>query len=112
VSSVQAAVRSLLLTHELARQTWENDGGGALNLPGLRLTPAQMLEGLARVAGPEAAARVALRPDAALQSLTEGWATRFATHRAAALGFQSDPDFESILRAHLSAAQAVQQEPR
>ncbi len=74
------------------------EGAGAINLPGLTVTVAEMVEALGRVGGPEAVARVRFEPDAGIQRIVGTWPARFETRRALDLGFAPDSDLDSILR--------------
>ena len=73
----------------------------SLNLPGLAATPAELIAALGRVAGPEAAARVTERPDAAIAAISAGWPRAFAPDRAAALGFEAERDVDALLAAYV-----------
>jgi len=69
-----------------------------LALPGLTVTVEQMLAALAAVAGERVAARVHFEPDPFIQEIVNGWATHFDPARGQALGFETDADFEEIVR--------------
>ena len=69
-----------------------------LALPGLTVTVEQMLAALAAVAGERVAARVHFEPDPFIQEIVNGWATHFDPARGKALGFETDADFEEIVR--------------
>lgn len=98
VLSPQAAIAAFLHAHEIPGATW--GPRRALNLPGLTVTVAQMLEALRAVGGGAAVARVQMQPDERIRAIVGSWPARFATKRAAALGFSADADFESIVRAY------------
>jgi nucleoside-diphosphate-sugar epimerase len=100
--SPRAAVAALLHAHELPRERWrEVTGGRSLNLPGLTVTVAQMLEALRAVGGEAAVARVRMAPDARIKSIVQSWPARFEAARARALGFDADGGFEEIVRAYV-----------
>ena len=101
VLSPAAAIAALLHTHELPAERWRASGGGrALNLPGLTVTVAQMLDALESVAGAAARARVSVQPDERIKAIVQSWPARFATVRADALGYRGDRDILDIVRAH------------
>jgi hypothetical protein len=101
VLSPAAAIAALLHTHELPAERWRASGGGrALNLPGLTVTVAQMLDALESVAGAAARARVSVQPDERIKAIVQSWPARFATVRADALGYRGDSDILDIVRAH------------
>lgn len=72
-----------------------------LNMPGLSLTIAEVLDALREVAGDEVVARVRPVPNETIRSIVAGWPQDFAPERALAAGFTADPDFQSIIRAHI-----------
>jgi hypothetical protein len=60
-----------------------------------------MVEALAAVAGERVARRVRWEPDPVTQKIVAGWPAAFDARRARAMGFEADPDFASIIRAHI-----------
>ena len=62
---------------------------------------ADMLAALERVAGPKARALVKYQHDPVIAKIVAGWAYDFEPTRAEKLGFQPDPDFDSIVKAHM-----------
>jgi hypothetical protein len=60
-----------------------------------------MVAGLERVAGPEASALIDWIPDPMVARMVAGWPARIRADRAAGLGLTPDPDFDSVIRAHL-----------
>lgn len=72
-----------------------------LTMPGLAITVGGMIEGLARVAGPERAALIREEPDATIMAIVDGWPRTFDTSRALDLGFTTEKTFDEIVRAHI-----------
>ena len=72
-----------------------------LTLPGITVSIGAMVDALEQVAGERVAARVKWQPDTTIQRIVAGWPTAFDARRARAMGFQADPDFASIVRAHI-----------
>lgn len=70
-------------------------------MPGVRASVADMIAALRRVAGDSIVTRIRRMPDPAVMAMVAGWPTMFETKRALALGFQAEPDFDSIIRAHI-----------
>jgi nucleoside-diphosphate-sugar epimerase len=97
--SPDRAVAALIRAMDLDQGSWGSPA--ALNLSGLSITVAEMLAALARVAGPEARSLVTYQRDPVIEKIVEGWAYDFEATRAEKLGFQPDPDFDSIVKAHL-----------
>lgn len=86
--------------HELASSAWGVNR--VVNLPGISVTVAQMLEALARVAGQKVAERVTWAPDERIRAIVRTWPVRFRTPRALALGFRPDEDIDSVVRAYIA----------
>jgi len=72
-----------------------------LTLPGITVSIGEMVDALAAVAGERVARRVRWEPDPVIQKIVAGWPAAFDARRARAMGFEADPDFASIIRAHV-----------
>lgn len=96
VVSVSCVARSLIRVHDLPQDSFGDTR--AMNLPALNVTVAEMIEALRRVAGAEAASRIAMKPEPQLQAIVDGWPRRFDSARARRLGIQPDGNFDAILR--------------
>jgi nucleoside-diphosphate-sugar epimerase len=83
------------------------EGGLPVNLPALTVSVEEMLATLRKVAGDAVAELVTVVPDPAVEALVGSWPAEFDNTRAAALGLEPDPDFESVVREHLAAAGPV-----
>ena len=86
--------------HELPASAWGFNR--VVNLPGITVSVAQMLEALARVAGTQAAKRVTWAPDERIRAIVKTWPVRFRTPRALALGFKPDPDIDAVIRNYIA----------
>ena len=75
-----------------------------VNLPGLTVTPAEMLDSLERLAGPEARARVRVELDDRIARLMTAWPGAFDLKRPLALGFARDAGVDDIVRQYLRFA--------
>ena len=73
--------------------------GGSLsvNLPGLSVTPAQMLASLERAGGAAARARVRCEIDPAIARVVATWPGALDDRRARHLGFSADRDFDEVV---------------
>jgi D-erythronate 2-dehydrogenase len=71
-----------------------------VNLPGITVSVAQMLDALARVAGRQVAERVRWVPDERIRAIVRTWPVKFRTPRALAMGFRPDENIESVIRSH------------
>jgi D-erythronate 2-dehydrogenase len=97
--SPDKVVEAFVHAHELPSEAWGMNR--VLNLPGLTISVRDMVAALARVAGPQVAARVEYVPDDRINKIVQGWPVRFRTERALRLGFSADADFESVIRMHM-----------
>jgi nucleoside-diphosphate-sugar epimerase len=75
-----------------------------VNLPGLTVTPAEMLDSLERLAGPDARARVRVEIDDRIARLMTAWPGAFDLTRPLALGFTRDAHVDDIVRQYLRFA--------
>lgn len=74
--------------------------GRGLNLPGITVTVAEMLDALHAVGGAAALARVREVPDERVLKVVPHWPARFETARAYALGYPPAPRFTEVVRAY------------
>jgi nucleoside-diphosphate-sugar epimerase len=74
----------------------------SLILPGLAVSVAEMVAALARVAGPEVAARVRWERDPKVERVASTWPGTLDDSRARALGFPVDTDFEDNIRQYIN----------
>jgi nucleoside-diphosphate-sugar epimerase len=102
LASPARAIGGLLCAATSSEQAW--GGRSAVNLPALTVTVADMVAALERVAGPQVSALIDWVPDPAVAAIVTSWPARFRLGRAARLGLVPDPDFDSVIRAHLAEA--------
>ena len=105
VSSPSAAITSMIHAHELAPEAW--GGQRAINLPGIVVTVAQMLDALRELGGEAAAARVRMQRDETIARIVATWPANFQPARGVAMGFARDADFRGIVRAYMAAMKAA-----
>jgi nucleoside-diphosphate-sugar epimerase len=74
------------------------EGRRMVNLPGLSVTPADMLASLERLAGAPTRARVRAEPDQRVMRVACTWPGAFDVTRALRLGFHVDTDIDAIVR--------------
>lgn len=75
----------------------------SVNLPGLTVTPAEMLDSLERVGGPAARALVRCEQDERMMRVVCTWPGGFDIRRSLRLGFRADRDFDTIVRQFATA---------
>ena len=86
------------LVHAARIRTSDLADRRAVNLPGLSVTPQQMLDALERAAGAAVRARVRYELDAHINHIVCTWPGAFDVSRAIGLGFGADRDVDSIVR--------------
>lgn len=97
--SPNTVAANLIHAHELPAAAFGYQR--ALSLEGLTLSVGEMVAALRSVCGDAAAAHVEWRRDPGVEAVVSTWPGRFDSVRARELGFRTDPDFETIIRAYL-----------
>jgi nucleoside-diphosphate-sugar epimerase len=97
--SPRRAIECLLAGFELDAQALQ--GQRSINLPGLSVSVAEMLQALERVAGPAARRHVRMEKDPAIERIVASWPGAWDTRRALALGLQGDESFDAIVRGYI-----------
>jgi D-erythronate 2-dehydrogenase len=98
--SPRRVVEAFMRAHDLPASAWGSDR--VLNLPGITVSVAQMLDALSKIAGAQVLKRVAFKPEARIQAIVKGWPVRFATPRAIAMGFKADPGIDAVIRDYIA----------
>jgi nucleoside-diphosphate-sugar epimerase len=99
ILSPRRAVDALLHAMDLPTAAWGTNR--TLNAPGITVSVAQALAALAKLAGPQSAARVRFERDLAIERIVLGWPAHFSTVRADRLGFRADAGIKDIIRDHM-----------
>jgi nucleoside-diphosphate-sugar epimerase len=99
VLSPSTVIDCLIAGHETAPDAF--GPSRAVNLPGLSVSAGEMVAALARVAGPEVAARVRWERDPRIARMVASWPARWDTSRARSLGFPGDDSFDQIIRDYI-----------
>ena len=100
LASPARAIAGLRCAATASEQAW--GGRGAVNLPALTVSLADMANALARIAGPQVSALIDWIPDPEIARMVASWPARVRADRAGRLGLTPDPDFDSIIRMHLA----------
>ena len=101
VISPESAVGGFVHAHDLPSARLGHQR--SISLPGLSVTVGEMAAALARVAGPEAAARIRWQPDPRITRLVDTWPGLLDAGRARELGFPHDQTFDAIVRAYVDS---------
>ena len=96
ISSPDAATRNLLHAGRVAAASL--GGRRTVNLPGLSVTPREMLDSLERLAGHDVRARVRVDVDPRTARIVGTWPGAFDVSRALSLGFTVDRDIDEVIR--------------
>jgi nucleoside-diphosphate-sugar epimerase len=86
------------LVHAASVPTSALEGRRALNLPGLSVTPRQMLDSLERLVGASARAKVRCEPDERMMRIVCTWPGAFDISRPLRLGFRADGNIDDVIR--------------
>ncbi|MGN5479731.1 D-erythronate dehydrogenase [Cupriavidus basilensis] len=100
--SPRAAVAALVNGIELDGERLGNRR--VVNLPGLSVTAAGMVEALRRVAGDAVADRVTWQREERVEKIVGTWPAAWNAERALSLGFRSDTSFDDVIRAYVEDA--------
>ena len=98
--SPKRVIEAFLHAHDLAGSAWPSTR--TVNLPGITVSVAEMLEGLRRVAGEAVVRRVRFEPDARIEAIVKTWPARLRTPRALEMGFRADADFDTVIRDYIA----------
>jgi len=99
MSSPSHTVDGLIKVFEASRDAF--CGRTALNLPGLNVRVADMLDALEEVAGPAVRARVRFERDERIAGIVANWPTGSTAARAARLGLHPHKNFAEIIRQYI-----------
>ena len=101
VASVDNVVRSFLHLAGLPASALER--ARTMNLPGLTVTPAQIVEAVATRLPAGTRECVQWQPDAHVQQIIDGWPRAFTSQRALALGFEPDASVDALVSAFIAS---------
>ena len=102
ITSPDVVTRNLL--HASRLPAGALDGRRSFTLPGLTVTPAEMLDSLERLAGSAVRARVRLAIDERMMRVVSTWPGAFDTRHAASAGFVADADIDTLIRSYMREA--------
>ena len=100
VASPQCMVDGLVKVYEASRAAFV--GRSALTMPGLNVTVQQMLDALAKVAGPRVRALVRPQRDERIAGIVANWPKGVVARRAEALGIRAETRFEDIIAQYIA----------
>ena len=98
-ASPRSAAR--FLTHAATLDLETLDSRRALNMPGVSCTVAEQIEALRSVAGNDVVKLIKPELDDRIVKIVAGWPRDFQTDRAHTFGFESESNFEQIIRIYL-----------
>jgi nucleoside-diphosphate-sugar epimerase len=98
--SPRRVVEAFLHAHDLPASKWGSRR--VVNLPGITVTVAEMIDAMGEIAGAQTAKRVAWKHDDRIEAIVKTWPVRFATPRAVAMGFSADADIATVIRDYIT----------
>ncbi|MGO4394047.1 D-erythronate dehydrogenase [Variovorax sp. M-6] len=105
MSSPTRTVDGLIAVYEASREAF--CGRTALNLPGLNVRVADMLDALEQVAGPKVRALVRFERDERIAGIVANWPGGATAARAARLGLLPHENFAEIIRQYIDDCAAL-----
>jgi D-erythronate 2-dehydrogenase len=100
LASPAKAIAALRCAATSSGQAW--GGRTAVTMPALTVTVADMAAALTQVAGPQVSELIEWNLDGPVARIVSGWPARIRAERATRLGLTPDPDFASVIRAHIA----------
>jgi hypothetical protein len=97
--SPRRAVESLIAMHDASGDVLGSKR--SVNLPGLSVSVAQMVDALRTVGGDISVARIRWERDDAIERIVGSWPGAWDTSRAHVLGLSADADFEAVVREYV-----------
>lgn len=105
MSSPSHTIDGLIAVYEASREAF--CGRTALNLPGLNVRVADMLDALEQVAGPKVRALVRFERDERIAGIVANWPSGASAARAARLGLMPHQNFAEIVRQYIDDCRAL-----
>ena len=100
ITSPRFAVAGMIAAFDAAQDAW--GGRTAMNLPGLSVRVAEMIEALKHRAGALVAARVRVQKDETISDIVGGWPWRFDPARARAFGLSGPASMDDIVAEYIA----------
>jgi len=100
ISSPETVIENIIHASQLPADAIT--GYRTFNLPGIQVTPAEMIAAMTETVGAGFAERVSYEADAAIARIVGSWPKGFNNASELTLGFKADKDFQSVLQAYLA----------
>ena len=100
ILSPKSVIDNLIVGHEVDGSAFGSYR--AVSVPGMQVRIGDMAEALARVAGPEVAARIKWQHDPRIDRIVKTWPSNFDCAKGLRLGMKADSNFDDIIRAHIA----------
>jgi nucleoside-diphosphate-sugar epimerase len=98
-ASPRTVVKSLIHAYELPAAAFGANRG--VMLPGFVASVREMVDSLARVAGPRVAARIRFQKDPTIAAIVDRWHADFSPKRGLKMGFPTDRAMDDIVKAFI-----------
>jgi nucleoside-diphosphate-sugar epimerase len=103
ITSPDVVIGNLMHAVDLPASALE--GRPTVNLPGLSVSAAEMLDSLERLGGPEARARVRCAVDPHIARIVGTWPEALDVSRPLSLGFSQDRDIDAVVQQYIARSQ-------
>jgi nucleoside-diphosphate-sugar epimerase len=100
VLSPRSVVDNLIVGHDVDGSRFGSYR--SVSVPGMQVRIGDMAQALARVAGPEVAARIKWQYEPRIDKIVSTWPSSFDCAKGARLGMKADSNFDDIIRAHIA----------
>jgi nucleoside-diphosphate-sugar epimerase len=110
IMSPRRVIAAIELLHDLPGERFGDDR--SLQLPAISVSVDDMVAALERAGGTRAVARIAWRPDEAIQRIVDGWPRALDAARARGLGVAPDEDIDAIVAAFIADDLALHADAR
>lgn len=97
--SPRRVIDAFVHAHDLPESAWQVSR--TVNLPGITASVREMVDAMGRIAGTERMKHVLWQPDPRIEAIVSTWPGRFQTPRALEMGFQADPDVDTVIRQYI-----------
>ncbi len=99
IMAPETAVANLI--HGLSLNSDELGNNRIINMPGLTVTVAEMLDALETMSNKETASLVTLKADKNIQKIVNSWPGNFTAEKGLQLGFKADINIQEIISLHI-----------
>ncbi len=108
ISSPNTVIENIIFASQLDKE--KITGFRTFNLPGIKVTPREMLSTMAQEIDESRTKLVSMKKDLSVEAIVASWPKAIDNTKELQLGFKSDPDFKSILTTYVSTYPVIEME--